>query len=178
MARKSKNSKEKKSFKLLFYFRPESSPNTKLRIKIEINIEETFSVLDRIHRPYSMDSDWFSGKTHINTFQLDELIATKIRALYQRSKGRDLFDLWLVLKEEKLKHDQAIKTFRHYMELEGSHITSEIFEENLNEKLNKPEFLSDIGPLISIPSKDKNATEGWDLHTAAERVLHDIIRKV
>ncbi len=30
----------------------------------------------------------------IPTYELDELLATKLRALYQRRKGRDLFDLW------------------------------------------------------------------------------------
>ena len=30
------------------------------------------------------------------TYEIDELIATKLRALYQRGKGRNLFDLWHV----------------------------------------------------------------------------------
>jgi len=31
------------------------------------------------------------------TFEPAELVATKLRALYQRRMGRDLFDLWLAL---------------------------------------------------------------------------------
>ena len=43
-----------------------------------------------------MDSPWFTGATDIITYELDELMATKLRALYQRRKGRDLFDIWYV----------------------------------------------------------------------------------
>lgn len=97
-----------RNFKLLFHFNPETSPNTRMRVKIEINARETYSVLDRIQKPYTINSDWFSGSANINTFHLDEIIATKIRALYQRAKGRDLFDLWLVLKEKDLNIERAI----------------------------------------------------------------------
>lgn len=41
-----------------------------------------------------MDSPWFTGATDIITYELDDLMATKLRALYQRRKGRDLFDIW------------------------------------------------------------------------------------
>jgi predicted nucleotidyltransferase component of viral defense system len=36
---------------------------------------------------------WFSGETKIATFSNEELLSTKIRALLQRNKGRDLIDL-------------------------------------------------------------------------------------
>ena len=41
-----------------------------------------------------MDSDWFKGTGDIITYEMPELMATKLRALYQRRKGRDLFDIW------------------------------------------------------------------------------------
>jgi predicted nucleotidyltransferase component of viral defense system len=36
---------------------------------------------------------WFSGEIKIATFSSEELLSTKIRALLQRNKGRDLIDL-------------------------------------------------------------------------------------
>ncbi len=39
----------------------------------------------------------FRRDCEVTTFQQEELLATKVRALYQRRKGRDLFDLWLGL---------------------------------------------------------------------------------
>jgi predicted nucleotidyltransferase component of viral defense system len=46
-------------------------------------------------RPFGIRSPWFEGRAEVQTYTLDELLATKLRALYQRRKGRDLFDLWI-----------------------------------------------------------------------------------
>jgi len=48
-----------------------------------------------IGRDYDVVSPRFTGETSVPTFDLPELLATKIRALFQRTKGRDLFDLLL-----------------------------------------------------------------------------------
>lgn len=74
------------SFKLLYQFAPEMSPSSKQKIKVEINIQESFSILERLEMPYSVESDWFRGNAKINTFQFEELLATKLRALYERKK--------------------------------------------------------------------------------------------
>lgn len=42
-------------------------------------------------------SPWWSGAAAVPTFEVAELIATKIRALFRRKKGRDLFNLWLAV---------------------------------------------------------------------------------
>ena len=65
----------------------------RLRLKVEINAREHFAVLSFTKRAFSVDSRWYSGTAVIATFELDELLATKLRTLYQRRKGRDLFDL-------------------------------------------------------------------------------------
>jgi predicted nucleotidyltransferase component of viral defense system len=40
------------------------------------------------------DTIWFSGTGAIQTYKLEELLGTKLRALYQRKKGKDLYDLY------------------------------------------------------------------------------------
>ena len=55
----------------------------------------------------------------LNTYTLEELLATKLRALYQRRKGRDLFDLWLGVTEGKADAGRIIHVFKKYMETEG-----------------------------------------------------------
>lgn len=62
--------------------------------KVEINTTEHFQVRSPLMVPYSIDSEWFQGNCMIATYEIEELLATKLRALYQRRKGRDLFDLW------------------------------------------------------------------------------------
>jgi hypothetical protein len=66
-----------------------------MRLKIEINSREHFSVFGIERRDFTVDSRWFAGSASIPTYALDELLGTKLRALYQWRKGRDLFDLWL-----------------------------------------------------------------------------------
>ncbi len=54
-----------------------------------MNTFERSPVRPIVSRPYAVDSPWFTGGAHVATFAIEELVATKIRALYQRKKGRD-----------------------------------------------------------------------------------------
>jgi len=81
------------SSNLFYRFVSEEEPPKSLRLKIEINSREHFTELGYVRLPFGMRSRWWSGDTEVTTFALDELLGTKLRALYQRKKGRDLFDL-------------------------------------------------------------------------------------
>ena len=62
---------------------------------------EHFAVFGFTRRAFSMASRWYSGTADIPTFEVDQLLATKLGALYQRRKGRDLFDLATGLADER-----------------------------------------------------------------------------
>lgn len=142
------------SFKLFYFFNPETSPDTKLRIKIEMNTRENFSVFGYSAREFSVLSSWYEKKISVNTYQIEELLATKLRALYQRKKGRDLFDIWLALKEQTIQIPKVMSAFKHYMEKEDNKVTRAIFEQNIDAKLKDSQFLNDIYPLLSLQAKD------------------------
>ncbi len=72
---------------LLYRFASEDAPPLPLRLKIEINSREHFNVLELVHKRFGVRSRWFSGTARIPTYALDELLGTKLRALYQRKKG-------------------------------------------------------------------------------------------
>ncbi len=134
----------------LYRFESETPPIIPLKLKIEINTREHFSVMDLKMHDYSVESLWFKGKTKIHVYQIEELLGTKLRALYQRRKGRDLFDL--VTSQNSsiyLNWDHIIHCFNIYMEKEGRRITRAEFEENIHYKLQDPLFLNDITPLLS-----------------------------
>ena len=95
-----------------FRFWSEGVPAIRLRLKVEINTREHFAVLGYAKRTFCVDSRWFSGMAEIKTFDLDELLATKLRALYQRRKGRDLFDLTIGLKDERCNASRVVAAFR------------------------------------------------------------------
>jgi predicted nucleotidyltransferase component of viral defense system len=79
---------------------------------------------------------------------LDELLGTKLRALYQRRNGRDLFDLWLGLTLGGANPNAVVQTFRKYMEIEGHSVSKKDFKENLRKKMQTKSFLADTDNLL------------------------------
>lgn len=132
-----------------------------IRIKIETNIEETKAFLPREHRTYSIKSPWFEGDCKANTFALDELMATKLRALYQRRKGRDLFDLWHVLVALQTDDEQIVAGLQHYM---GEKVfTYPQLAQNLRAKLQDRDYAGDLQTLIVRTPDDYALTAAADL---------------
>ncbi len=108
---------------LMFRFAPEAAPDTKLKLKIEINTREHENLLGIRKYPFVVDSGWYQGKTDIVSFQPEELFGTKLRALLQRRKNRDLFDLNEGLSQLGMDTGKLVSCFEHYLKLEGKAIT-------------------------------------------------------
>ena len=141
--------KQKKSNNTLI-FKLDSSipPAVSIKLKIEINCREHFHVYDFVTQYFSVSNQWFSGECDIRTYRLDELVGTKVRALYERRKGRDLFDLHRALQDDRLNTDNVMYCFLQYMENEGKKPTHSLYTSNMNDKLNKEEFLGDTKNLL------------------------------
>lgn len=137
-------------------------------MKIEINTTEHFHIFDFIDHEFSVDNSWFSGQSAVRTYELNELIGTKIKALYQRRKGRDLFDLWIVLKENMINVDIALEVFLAHCNKNNLNITRALFEKNLHEKIRFDDFRYDILGLLS-DSKE------WSFDHAYELVKRELI---
>ena len=133
---------------LNYRFSSEIPPVLRLRLKIEINTREHFSIMGIEKRPFSVKSNWFSGTCELSTYSLEELLATKLRALYQRRKGRDLFDLWIGLTEGHTDNEAIVRVFQRYMEAGEHHITQEEFRKNFREKMKNKNFLRDTEGLL------------------------------
>lgn len=126
----------------------EIAPVVPLRLKIEINTREHFTVLGLVKQTLAVESRWFTGQSAIPTFALDELLGTKMRALYQRRKGRDLFDLWLGLTQGGANPAKVVEVFRKYVAAEGNAVSRAEFEQNLIQKMKHAGFMSDLPPLL------------------------------
>ena len=129
-------------------FRFEAEGNVPMRLKIEINCREHFSVYGLTEMLVQVDSRWFSGTAFIPTYSLEELLGTKLRALYQRKKGRDLFDMWHGLNQKDIRPDKIIMAWKVYLEREGNRISRKEFLNNMDQKINDKEFLGDIDGLL------------------------------
>ena len=134
---------------LVYRFESEIAPVRPLRLKIEINTREHFTVLGFQRRALAVANPWFTGTAEVTTYELDELLGTKLRALYQRRKGRDLFDLWLCVNRKMLKPARVVACFTEYMKRQGHQVSRAEFERNLHEKQGDPAFLDDMKPLLS-----------------------------
>lgn len=135
----------------------------RIRIRIETNIAETEAFLPRVSCPYRVESRWWSGEAAVSTFAVEELMSTKMRALYQRSKGRDLFDLWHVLETLNLDDEKIVGGFHHYMGDQA--FTYPQLRQNLLEKLDDADFRSDLGQLVT------DMPERYELERAADLVM-------
>lgn len=84
----------------------------------------------------SVHSSWYTGHAKVKTYSLEELLATKLRALYQRKKGRDLFDLFYTFshKSNKINVENIIHAFQIYMQESDLNVTRAMFEENMYQK--------------------------------------------
>jgi predicted nucleotidyltransferase component of viral defense system len=145
-------------------FRVESTfpPVTPLRLKVEINCKEHFNVLGLIEKDFSIRNQWFNGDCKINTYHLDELLGTKLRALYQRKKGRDLFDLYIALKTTDINVSNVIRCYREYIAFsDGVSPSKSIYIANMEEKMNEELFLNDTRSLLR-PDMKFNPHEAYD----------------
>jgi predicted nucleotidyltransferase component of viral defense system len=103
--------------RVTFFYRfdSEDTPPLRLRLKVEINSREHFTVFGIARVRFKVESRWFEGEAEIGTYTLDELLGTKLRALYQRRKSRDLFDLATALETTKADAARVVQSFSEYM---------------------------------------------------------------
>jgi len=137
------------SVTLLYRFESEIPPVRRLRLKVEINTREHFSVHGYLERPFSVASRWFSGPAAVSTYLLDELLATKLRALYQRRRGRDLFDLWDARTRGRVNPARVAETFQAYLRADELRISRAEFERNLAGKARSRAFLSEVSGMLA-----------------------------
>lgn len=142
------------------------SDATRMQVKIEVNTFERSPAQDLRTIRYSVHSNWFSGNADVQTFATAELLATKIRALFQRRKGRDLFDLWLGLTEMAVDPAEIIASFSPYR---PNGYTSARGIETLKDHLSHEQFRNDLFLLVREIPID------YDPRQAAELIIRELL---
>lgn len=161
------------SMHLIFKFSPEAEPASTLKIKVEINTREHESLYGIRHYPFGMANDWHRGSTSIASFEPEELFGTKLRALLQRRKNRDLFDLYHGLNMLGMDRDRVIASFEHYLSLESNAISRAAAEQRMLEKLSRS-LTEDVEPLlpVGIRFNEEDALKAFEL------VWHELISRI
>ena len=161
------------SMHMVFRFTPEADSQMTLKLKVEINTREHQCALGLRSYPFALENDWYTGNADVVSYAPEELFGTKLRALLQRNKGRDLFDLHHGLERLSLDRDALIACLRHYLALEGKPISRAVAEQRMLEKLTRS-LTEDIGPLLptGVRFDDDIAVRAF------ERVWTDLISRI
>jgi predicted nucleotidyltransferase component of viral defense system len=157
---------------VIYRFETEIQPIVNMRLKIEINTREHLNILGLKEVPYEINNGWFSGKCEVTGYEIEELMGTKLKALYQRKKGRDLFDLYWVLTHQNMDTEKLIHCYKVHMEnAVDKPPTQKQFLANMNEKLSDKEFTEDIRVVL------KRGVE-YDNEVAWELVKKELVEKI
>ncbi|HEU0130285.1 MAG TPA: nucleotidyl transferase AbiEii/AbiGii toxin family protein [Mycobacteriales bacterium] len=147
-------------------FRTVAQSGARLRLKIEMNTYERSPARPHVHLPLRVDSRWWAGEADVLTFATEELVATKLRAMHQRKKGRDLFDLWLALTELALDPEEVLRCFAPYRPDGYTRATAlATFDAHVGD----PVFRTDLDQLVvTTPA-------GYDIDAAAMLVRSNLL---
>lgn len=160
--------------KLRFRVPAEDQPDIPIRLKVEINTTEIKAYDAPVAIALDINNPWFSGAIDVPTFSPEEMMATKLRALLQRDKGRDLYDLAHAIDVfDALDSDRVIRCLKQYMEQSGQTISRAEADERMFAKLNRATFLKDITPLL--PADQAAIVDTRSTQRAFEKVFQHLI---
>ncbi len=163
--------------KFRFRVDAEDGSGVPIRLKIEINTREIEAFDAPAALPLQVANPWFSGDAAIPTYSREEMLATKLRALLQRDKGRDLYDLAHALEVfEGLDAGRTVEIFERYLDLAGQAISRAQAQERMFAKLANPRFLLDTRPLL--PAAQVEALTGKSTAESYRRVFTTLIDRL
>ena len=125
-------------------------PGTNMEIVVEANVTERKPHCPVIKIPFEFPFRDAAVSTQVSGYDIHEMLGTKMRALFQRRRGRDLFDLYwaLTLAKPAVVPTKIIESFQHYLKLEGSVAGRAEFISLLDAHLADRGFCSDMNPLL------------------------------
>ena len=146
---------------IIFKFEATAPPKNPIRLKVEINCREHLCIYGHEKVARVIQSSWYNGNAELLTYSLEELLGSKMRALYQRRKGRDLFDLWYAIEHKQIDIEKLIYAYQKFMEYLPQPPTKKMYLANIDQKIQDPEFTNDIHTLLrpGINYENKKAYE-------------------
>jgi predicted nucleotidyltransferase component of viral defense system len=128
------------------------APERELTVEVETNVSERRPKYALQRLPFELD---FRGKRLQSTlvsYNVNEMLGTKMRALFQRKKGRDLFDLYWALTTQSalpVTVDDVVSAFQHYVREEDTRVPRAEFVAHLRSCMDdRAGFCTDMIPLL------------------------------
>jgi len=137
------------------------SGTARQRLKLEVSFIERFAILGRVE--HSLVPAPFDEPLTVNTYHLEELTSTKLRALHDRRKGRDIYDLFRIA-DLDLNQAAVRKVVLYYFYRANKVFHYPSFVRNIEHKVAERGFRDDVRALIH-----HGAELDWE--TACQQVL-------
>jgi len=127
-----------------------SEPGATIDIVVEANVTERSPHRAVVGIPFAFAFRGATVAAQVNGYDIHEMLGTKLRALFQRKRGRDLFDLyWALAKATPAVQPKAvIESFQHYLRQEGAIVGRAEFIGILDAHLADRGFCTDMNPLL------------------------------
>lgn len=145
-----------------------------LTVVVETNVTERQPHRPLVDLPFDLTFRDATVTTPLRSFDINEMLGTKLRALFQRRRGRDLFDLyWALTAKARVPADPAeiVASFVHYMRAEGSKVRRAELLEQLASRLADRGFCSDMQQLLRTGLK-------YDPHEAGRLVREELLLRL
>jgi len=142
--------KPSRVLRMTYSVRSIMEPSHSLDIVVEANVTERKPHRSVVEIPFEYSFRGEIIQTKIKGYDIHEMLGTKMRAMFQRRRGRDLFDLhWAMTKSERpIDPSAVIESFQHYMKQEGTKARRAEFIGILEEHLKDRGFCSDNESLL------------------------------
>jgi predicted nucleotidyltransferase component of viral defense system len=125
-------------------------------IKVEVNLNENASLYPLVSVELeTLDGDGDPARAMARSYDINEMLGTKTRALMQREQGRDLFDLfhaWELSQTGATPYAvdgaKAMEAFEWYLEQEGTNLGASEANALLDERTRNRAFRRDMDTLL------------------------------
>lgn len=167
--------KPSRILRCVFKVQSVAEPARELTVEVEVNVSERTPRFELQRLPFSFGFRGETQATDIVSFNINEMLATKMRATFQRKKGRDLFDLFWALTAQSalpVTTDEVLEAFAHYMQEESTVVPRSEFLAHIDRCLaDKAGFCRDMDALL------KRSLD-YDPSAAAEVVIERLLSRL
>lgn len=146
-------------------------PRRTMKIKIEVNVSERVPFMTPPRLSYEVPFQGAAHSAEIVSFDLNEMLGTKMRALFERDAGRDLFDLHCAAASADFDAAKTIDAFNHYMAEQKKLVRRGDFLEAFQRKCASAAFRQDMETLLRLDFQ-------YDFKTAADWVEAELLARL
>jgi predicted nucleotidyltransferase component of viral defense system len=136
-------------------------------IKVDVNLNEHAALYPLVNVNFqSLDEEGELVTAQAISYDINEMLGTKTRALMQRQQGRDLFDLWFAWSQSQagatpyaVNGKRAMEAFEWYLGNEGTTMGRAEAAQLLDQRVRNAPFRQDMDTLLrpDLPKFDVDA---------------------